>query len=57
MCSTNLGNQLYQLWVVEPSIACDDNSTAIRTLGYGEEKAGDEGLAVMGLLKHARLLS
>ena len=57
ICSTNLSNQLHHLRVVETSIPSYDQEAALCTFGDGEEDAGDERLAVVGLLEDGNLLS
>lgn len=57
ICSTNLSNQLYHLWVVESSVSSNDEEAALCALGNREEDTGDESLAVMGLLEDGDFLS
>lgn len=53
----NFGDQLHDLWVVEASIAANNQEAAIRALRDGEEYTGNERLAVIGLLKDGDFLS
>lgn len=55
--STNLGNQLDNLWVVVATVAANDEECAISTLGYREQNSCDKGLAVVWLLEYCCLLS
>ena len=56
VCGANLGNQLHDLRIVEASISADDEETTFGAFGDGEEDAGDEGLAVVGLLEDGDFL-
>lgn len=51
ICCSDLGYQLDHLWVVVSSISTDNKEASISALGYGQEGAGDERLAIVGLLK------
>ena len=55
--STNLRNQLNKLWIVEASITANDEEAAFGALRNGEDNAGNERLAIMGLLKDGGLLA
>jgi hypothetical protein len=57
ICSTDLCNQLRDLWVPIPSITTNDKERSFYTFGYGQEDRGNEGLAVVGLLEDGDLLS
>lgn len=56
VCGTDLSYQLDHFWVVEASISSNDQEASRNALRYGEEDAGDEGLAVVGLLEDLDLL-
>lgn len=57
ICNTNLCNQLNDFWVVVAAITADDEESSLRALGNGQENAGDEGLAVVGLLEDGNLFT
>lgn len=57
ICSSNLSDQLYDLWIPVSSITTNDEETILDTFGDGEEDAGDEGFTVVRLLKDDDLLS
>ena len=57
ICSANLGDQLRDLRIVEASISTDDEETTFCAFGDGEEDAGDEGLAIVWLLKDGDLFT
>lgn len=57
VCCSNLGYQLNHLWVVVSSISTNDKEASLNALGYGQEDAGDEGLAIVGLLEDLDLFS
>ena len=54
---TNLSNQLNELWIVEASVSANNQEAALCALRDGEDDAGDEGLAVVGLLEDGGLLA
>lgn len=56
ICSTNLSNQLYHLWVVESSISSNDEEAVLCALRNGKEDTGDKSLAIVGLLEDSNLL-
>lgn len=56
ICGTDFGYQLNNFGIVEASISTNDQKASLNALGYGEEDAGDKGLAVMGLLEDLDLL-
>ncbi len=49
--SSNLRNQLNDLWVPVPSVATNNQEAALDTFWDREENAGDERLAVVGFLE------
>lgn len=51
ICRTDLGYKLHDLWIVVPAISSNDQEASLDAFGYGKENAGDEGLAVVWLLK------
>ena len=53
--SSNLGNQLYHLGVIESSISTNDEKAALGAFGDGKEDAGNERLAVVGFLEDDNL--
>ena len=55
--STNLGDDLGNLWVPEATITADDEERALDALGDGLEDAGDKGLGVVWLLEDLDLLA
>lgn len=55
--STNLGNDLSNLWVPEATITANDEERALDTLGDRLEDAGDKGLGVVLLLEDLDLLA
>lgn len=57
ICSTNLGNDLNDLGVVETAVTANDQEGAINAFGYGEQDSCDKSLAVMRLLEDGDLLS
>jgi hypothetical protein len=57
VCSTDLGDQLYNFWVPVSSITTNDKETVLDTLWNGEENASHEGLAVVFLLENDDLLA
>ena len=57
ICSTDLCNQLHNLWVPISSITTNDKESTFYTFGYGQEDRGNEGLAVVRLLEDGDLLS
>lgn len=57
VCSANLGDQLHDLRVVESSISTNDEETTFCAFRDRKEDAGDEGLAVVGLLEDGDFLA
>jgi hypothetical protein len=55
--SSNLGDQLNDLRVVEAAITANDEESTLGTLWYGKENGCDESLAVVWLLKDGDLLT
>ena len=55
--SADLCDQLNDLWVVVPAVTSNDKKGALSAFRNGEESAGDEGLAVVGLLEDDDLLA
>lgn len=54
---TNLGNQLYDFWVVETAIPSNDQKAALNAFRDREKDASDERFAVVGLLEDCDFLS
>lgn len=52
ICSADLGNQLDHLWVVVSAIPANDEEASFNALRDRKEDAGDERLAVVGLLEN-----
>lgn len=57
VCSANFCDQLYNLRVPVSSITTNNQETALDAFGNGQQNAGDEGFAVVLLLKDDDLLS
>lgn len=57
ICSSNLSDQLYDLWVPVSTITTNDEETVFDAFGDGEEDACDEGFTVVRLLEDDDLLS
>ena len=55
--STNLCNQLRDLWVPVAAVAANDQRAVLDALGNGQQDAGDEGLAVVRLLEDLDFLA
>ena len=56
VCSSNLCDELDDFGVPVSSIASDDQEAILDAFGDGEEDAGHESFAVVGLLEHDDLL-
>jgi hypothetical protein len=57
VCCSDLCNLLYDLGIVESAITANDKERSFDTFGDGEEDRGDEGLAIVLLLKDCDLLA
>ena len=57
ICSSDLSNQLDNLWVLVTSVTSDDNGGVLNTLWNGQQNAGNERLGIVSLLETDDLLA
>lgn len=57
ICSSDLRNNLGDLWVPESAITTNNQCAALDTFGNGEESCCDEGFGVVRLLEDFDLLT
>jgi hypothetical protein len=57
ICSTNLCNELHDLWVVVTAISSNDKEAVLDTFWDREKDGGNKGLRVVLLLEHLDLLA